>query len=432
MPHPTSSQARQACRNCARSCAVEDRYCSECGSALRADIPAQPDAPIRDSELRLILEHIADLIAVIDKHGKRLYNSPSYRAVLGDPSQLRGTDSFGEVHPDDRARLRRTFEDTLQSGIGRRAEYRFVRPDGTIRYVESQSDVVPDPDGHPDKVVVVSRDITERKHAEEALKTTYSNLQAMQAELVQSEKLASIGQFTAGIVHDLKNPLGVVKTGVELLRNIQQAGQPLDDSACEALELVEESATHAINMVHGLLDLARRDDLTLAREDLHPVVETAVAAVRHAGVPPGIQLTTALEAQLSSVMLDPGQMQQVLINLITNAIHAMPHGGTVRVSTATAPVPEGFTRGGRRVALFKPGERMMVVEVADTGTGIPQENLAKIWEPFFTTKPRDEGAGLGLAIVRSMVERHHGFIDVSSTIGKGTTFSITLPLAPAG
>ena len=387
--------------------------------------------PAHDEQLRLILDHVADLIAIIDKNGKRLYNSPSYRTVLGDPGKLEGTDSFGEVHPEDKVRLRQTFDETIQTGVGRRSEYRFVRKDGSIRYIESQSDVVRDAAGQPDKVVVVSRDITERKQAEEEIRTAYQNLQALQGELIQSEKLASIGQFAAGIVHDLKNPLGIVTTGASLLRRMQQAGGTFDERATEALALIEESATRATAMVHGLLDLARRDDLKLSLEDMHAVIEASVASIKHAQVPAGIEIPTALEAAPSQVMMDREQMQQVLINLVTNAIHAMPNGGTVRLTTAIVPVPADAPRVGRRAALFKPGDRTFVVDITDTGTGISEENLKKIFEPFFTTKPRGQGTGLGLAIVRSMVENHHGLIEVTSRLGQGTTFRITLPLPAA-
>ena len=379
--------------------------------------------------LQMILDHVADLIAIIDKDGKRLYNSPSYNAVLGDAAKLKGTDSFGEVHPEDVARLKQTFQDTVRTAAGRRSEYRFVRADGTIRYIESQSDVVKDAAGQTDKVVVVSRDITERKRAEEEIRTAYKNLQEMQGELVQSEKLASIGQFAAGIVHDLKNPLGIVTTGAQLLARIQKTGGGFDAQAVEALTLIEDSARRATAMVHDMLSLARRDDLPLTHDDMHAVIEASINAVKHAPMPANVQLSTELSATPSAAMLNRDQMQQVLINLISNAIQAMPpQGGSVRAITRVERVPVEAPATGRRAALLRPGDQILIMQVADTGSGIPEENLKKIWEPFFTTKPRGQGTGLGLAIVRSIIENHHGFIDVTSVVGTGTTFRITLPL----
>ena len=184
-------------------------------------------------------------------------------------------------------------------------------------------------------------------------------------------------------------------------------------------------------MVQGLLNLARRDDLTLSPGDLHAVIEASATSVRNAKLPASVTLTTSLAAQPSQVLMDADQMQQVLVNLISNAVQAMPAaGGSVRVATAVVPVPQDAPRTGRRAALFRPGDHTLVAEVADTGTGSSEGHLAKIWEPFFTTKPRGQGTGLGLAIVRSIVEHHHGFIDVTSVVGQGTTFRITLPLPP--
>jgi PAS domain S-box-containing protein len=382
-----------------------------------------------DEQLRLILDNVADLIAILDAQGRRIYNSPSYHNVLGDPKQLQGTDSFGEVHPDDRVRLRQTFDATIQSGAGRRSEYRFVRKDGEIRYIESQSDVIRNAQGRPDKVVVVSRDITERKRAEEEIRTAYQNLQAMQSDLVQSEKLASIGQFAAGIVHDLKNPLAVIANGAELLRRMQDTGAAFDERSNEILELVENQAQRAAAMVHGLLNLARREDLALAPGDLHEVIKVAVSSVRHAQLPPHVDVSAALAEGPARVLMDPSQMEEVLVNLMTNAVQALPPaGGSVQVRTALIPVPGDVAKSGARAAFFSASGRALVVEVADTGSGIPEESLKKIFEPFYTTKPKGQGTGLGLAIVRAIVEQHHGLIAVTSRVGHGTTFRITLPV----
>ena len=143
-------------------------------AALRAEIVEHKMAPEQlyqsEEQFRVITESISDLIAVLDLEGKRLYNSPSYKDVLGDPIALRGTDSFNEIHPDDRERIRKIFHDTVRTGRGQRAEYRFLLSDGSIRYIESEGSAIPDAEGKTAKVVVVSRDVTERKRAEEALR----------------------------------------------------------------------------------------------------------------------------------------------------------------------------------------------------------------------------------------------------------------------
>jgi two-component system cell cycle sensor histidine kinase/response regulator CckA len=150
-----------------------EREVEERTAALRAEFAERKVATeqLRQSEeqFRLIAENIGDLIAVLDLEGRRLYNSPSYKAILGDPTALRGSVSFNEIHPDDRERIRKIFAETVRTGRGQRAEYRFLLPDGSVRYIESQGSVIPDEKGKPAKVIVVSRDVTERRRHEEAL-----------------------------------------------------------------------------------------------------------------------------------------------------------------------------------------------------------------------------------------------------------------------
>ncbi len=186
------------------------------------------DEELRQSAefFKLISENVTDLIAVIDRDGKRLYNSPSYQRSLGDASDLQGTNSFQEIHPDDQERIKRIFQETIARGIGQRSEYRMLWSDGTVRHIESQGSVIKDANGSPSKVVVVSRDITERIQQMEALRKTLSelhqaheDLKAAQMQLVQSEKLEAVSTFAGGIAHEVKNPLQTIILGVDFLKN---------------------------------------------------------------------------------------------------------------------------------------------------------------------------------------------------------------------
>src|SRR5260221_9354573 len=159
---------------------------------------------LRQSEefFRLISENVTDLIAVIDRDGRRLYNSPSYENLLGDPARLVGTDSFEEIHPEDREAVKRAFRETLRTGIGKRAEYRLVRKDGSVRYIESQGSAIRDETGADCKIVVVSRDITERMDAvavlKEALsdvKRSHEQLRATHRQLIQAGQLTTVSTF---------------------------------------------------------------------------------------------------------------------------------------------------------------------------------------------------------------------------------------------
>src|SRR5512134_983605 len=144
--------------------------------------PPDPTKPDAERTFALVLDHMSDLVAMLDVNGRRLYNSPSYRAVFGD-KDLTGTDSFREIHPDDRERVQRVFRETVASGVGQRTQYRFVLADGSVRTIESQGDVVKDAGGKVSMVVVVARDITERKEAEQALLKSNRELQATVHEL---------------------------------------------------------------------------------------------------------------------------------------------------------------------------------------------------------------------------------------------------------
>jgi len=407
-----------------------DQHCKTCGNPLQQKDSAKTGDLAYLDPFKLILDNMADLIAVIDRKGRRLYNSPSYRVVLDDPRSLQGTDSFMEIHPDDRKQLKDAFEKSMQTGEGSRMEYRFVRKDGTIRHIESQGDVIRDPGGRPSKLVVVSRDITDRKEREEEIRVAYQNLQDAQSQIIQSEKLASIGQLAAGIVHDLKNPLGIVLNGTEFLTRLEKKSENDNHEAfTETISLMQEAVNRANKMVQGLLSLSRKEDLKLTAQQMNDEASRAIEAVKSGQSLNGTEVTGDLMDDAPPVLIDKDQIQQVLINLISNAIQAMPGGGKVTVSTSSETAKEGNLRVGEKISdFFKPGGRVLVVAIADTGTGIPPETLKKIFEPFFTTKPRGEGTGLGLAIVRSIIEGHRGTIEATSKVGKGTTFRITLPI----
>src|SRR5439155_7666065 len=174
---------------------------------------------LRQSEefFRLISENVSDLIAVLDRDGRRLYNSPSYAALLGDPKSLQGSDCFSEVHPDDRELVRKTFRQTVQTGRGSRIEYRMISSGGPVRFIESLGNAIVDEAGQTCKVVVVSRDITEHKKNVEELRDalaelskSHEELKEAQQQLVQSEKLEAVSTFAAGVAHEVKNPLQTI------------------------------------------------------------------------------------------------------------------------------------------------------------------------------------------------------------------------------
>lgn len=254
------------------------------------------------------------------------------------------------------------------------------------------------------------------------LQVTVNQLRTMQVELrarmeaqrsaenrlVQAAKLAAVGEMAAGIAHELNNPLTSVTGFAELaLDTLPQDSQTRSD-----LEIVMREAARARNVVRRLLDFARQSESTRARASLNEVIEDVVALSRHLIHTSGVELQLELENNLPWVLVDPNQMKQVLINLVHNALQAMPAGGEMKILTRSA------SRAGRDWA---------VVSVHDTGVGIAKPDQARIFEPFYTTKGDQGGTGLGLSVTYGIVTDHGGLIEVESEPGVGSTFTVWLP-----
>jgi signal transduction histidine kinase len=230
-------------------------------------------------------------------------------------------------------------------------------------------------------------------------------LREAQSRLLQSEKLATIGQMAAGIAHELNTPLTYIMGNVELLQ-----GQPLTDAQKGMLRSVAHGAERIKGLVQSLLAFSRPAQEAPVPLAVNDVIERSLELAHYQILKGGVNLRKALAPDSPRVLGVSNQLEMALINLVVNAVHAMEGGGTLSVTSST--------RGG-----------MVEIAVTDTGHGIPEPIRASIFEPFFTTKPEGRGTGLGLATVLMIVERHHGRIDVDSVPGVGTTFRIALPAA---
>ena len=232
-----------------------------------------------------------------------------------------------------------------------------------------------------------------------------ARLQTAQAQLIQSEKLASVGQLTAGIVHDVKNPLAVIKGLAEELSEEFS----VDPSMQDQLKTIRESATKASTIVTDLLKFARQSTPELERRDMRETIESSIRLTEYLARKSHVEIMVDMPEKPVLVWYDAQQIEQVLINLIGNAIQAMKNGGTVRINLSEA-------------------ENSIAMSVQDNGVGIPEKNLQRIFDPFFTTKPEGEGTGLGLSVSFGIITRHRGQISVDSKPGLGTTFTILLPI----
>jgi two-component system cell cycle sensor histidine kinase/response regulator CckA len=357
----------------------------------------------REELFRLISEHAADMIAVVDGSGKRLYNSPSYQRLLGySPEELRRTMGFEQIHPDDRHKVEEAASEARRSGVGRSVEYRIRHKDGRWVPLESTASVVRGSRGEVEKLVIVNRDITDRKDLEK--------------QLLLSQKLEAIGRLSGGVAHDFNNLLGVILGYCEEL----QKHIPLDDPYREAVDEIQNAGKRAASLTQQLLAFSRKQVLEPQVLELNSIVSDAEKMLERL-IGEDISLEIVPGGQIGTVKADRSQIERVILNLAVNARDAMPQGGKVTIETKEVDLDETSHTLSRCAA---PGP-YVVLKVTDTGCGMDAELQARIFEPFFTTK--GQGTGLGLATVYGVVKQSGGYISVDSQPGKGATFSVYLP-----
>jgi two-component system, cell cycle sensor histidine kinase and response regulator CckA len=294
----------------------------------------------------------------------------------------------------------------------------------------------------------ITRDMTERRRIEEQLKDantelrkrekalqealtsltrTHDALKNAQLQVVQAEKMESVGRLAAGVAHEVKNPLAVILSGINYLSG-RSAG---DETAAGVVAEMHKAVERADQIIGGLLDFSAPRNLELAFEDLNAIVGQALLLVNHEVDKNRVKVVRALADDLPRVRLDKRKIEQVLINVFLNAIQAMPEGGTLTVKTfLRTPTPGGPPAGSRGAHLLRSFGRAVVVEVDDTGTGVPEGQLRKVFEPFFTTKPTRKGTGLGLTVTKAIVDMHGGKVDIRNRPGGG--FRVSILLDPNG
>jgi len=255
-------------------------------------------------------------------------------------------------------------------------------------------------------------------------------LTVAQQRMVQAEKLESVGRLAAGVAHEVKNPLMTLLTGVKFLSKHLPAS---DETVSLVLEDMSEAVRRADRVIIGLLDLSAPRELDVKPESVNPIVAQSLLLVKHDLDRSHITVIKKLEDNLPDVMLDSFKIQQVLVNIFTNAIHAMPEGGMLTVKTYLRP-PAGAGGGVEddTIGDLPTPEGAVVVEVDDTGTGIPKDKVKKVFDPFFTTKPTGKGTGLGLSVSRQLVEMQGGMIDIRNRAEGGVRVTILFKLPRGG
>lgn len=378
--------------------------------AVKEDITEQKrtEAALRESEesYRRLFELSPDAI-LIQKEGRFAFLNPAALKLFGAEraEQLIGRPIVDRIHPDFRQIVAERISDINREQRPQPTMRQvYVRLDGTSLEVEAATAPLLIK-GQPAALVIV-RDLSERT--------------SLEKQLLRAQRLDSIGTLAAGIAHDLNNILAPIMLSAQML----QLGRPKGDEA-EMLATIQESARRGADIVKQVLTFARGvEGKRITLQVRHLIRE--VQKLAQETFPKGITIEAELPKDLWPVIAEPTQLHQVLLNLCVNARDAMPDGGTLRISASNITVPEasaGLFAEGR------PGPHVLI-QVSDTGHGIPEGILDKIFEPFFTTKEQGKGTGLGLSTVLGIVRSHDGFVDVESKPGQGSIFKAYIPAVP--
>jgi len=352
-----------------------------------------------------ILAGLVDGIVVVDGAGRITTFSAAAERMTGLKAQKVRDRTIEEVFAGEE-KLHRLVEKTLTTGREHTdSSFSFKTFRGGDRTLGLTTSLLMDGEGNPSGVVIVFRDLTRMKSLEERVR--------------QGERLASIGVLAAGMAHEIKNPLGGIRGAAQLLRE----ELPPASSCLEYTDVMIREVDRLNKIVEGLLDFSRPAPLHLRAMNVHQVLDHVVELVKMEYGEGTIAVVREYDPSLPEVLGDPDPLTQVFLNFFRNGIDAM--GGTGELTLTTRILPGYQVRRGDSVK-----RRMISVEVQDRGCGIAEEDLKKIFLPFYTGKP--DGVGLGLALCHRMIEEHGGKIEIVSRPGSGTCVRTSLPTASAG
>jgi PAS domain S-box-containing protein len=364
------------------------------------------EAALRDSEeqYRLIAEHSRDLIALLDSEGRVLYASPSYQPVLGyAPIEMIGRAAVDNIHPDDRDLIEREWlklanQDHIQTTV--RAQH----ANGEWLWLEISSSIL-DQQG---STLNVSRDVTERKRLE--------------AQLLQSQKMETVGRLAGGVAHDFNNLLTAITGYADLALEDLPPASPVRHDIKE----LRKAADRATNLTRQLLAFARKQRIEPRVVNLNQLISDMRGFIDRL-IGEHIDLNILPAADLGSARVDTNQIEQVVANLVINARDAMPQGGRLTITTANVVLDAGYA--GEHIDVVT--GRYILLTIGDTGVGMDAAVQEHLFEPFFTTKGPGKGTGLGLATCYGIIKQHGGYILPYSELGSGTLMKVYLPRVDA-
>jgi two-component system, cell cycle sensor histidine kinase and response regulator CckA len=378
---------------------------------------AEQENQLQEVRFRALIENSSDMVAMSSADGVILYMSPGAERILGyKPSTFVGKEGLAFVHADDRAEVHGNLAKLLADpSEGVSFEFRAIHQDGSVRWLEGTGrNMLADP--AVKGMVGNFRDITERKQTAEALRRT-------EEQLRQVHKMEAIGSLAGGVAHDFNNLLSVVLSYASMIASDLKPGDPMR----EDVEQIKAAGERATDLTRQLLAFSRQQILQPQILNLNEILAGMERMLRRL-IGEDIELMVTPSIALGTVKVDPGQIEQVIMNLAVNARDAMRRGGKLSMETANVELGESYVAEHLDVT---PGPYVMLA-VSDTGMGMDEATRARMFEPFFTTKEKGKGTGLGLATVFGIVKQSGGTISVHSAVGAGTKLKVFLPRVDEG
>ncbi len=383
---------------------------------------------LRESEekYRSILESMAEGFYEFDVSGNlKFFNDAFYKIIGYSREDLMGTNYRKFTDSQDVGRVFRAFNNVYVSHKpSKDFEWQIIRKDGEKRHLEASVSLIKGPDGLPNGFQGIIRDVTDRNLAEQSLKKAYQELKHTQSQLVQSGKLASIGELAAGVAHELNQPLMVIRGNAQLVKRYITKGQYEIDDLLKQMEPIERNTKRMMNIINHLRTFSRQSKSEYFVLDVNQVIDESFLMVGEQLRLRNIEIIKTLDPDLPKIKGDTNQLEQVFLNLITNARDAITEKNEDRK-------PEDRTPDSIEIITKTSENDANLIEILfkDSGNGIAESTKSSIFDPFFTTKAVGKGTGLGLSISYGIISDHNGQIEIADTGPRGTTFQVRLPIA---